>query len=134
MKLRHKIVLAAALAPVLAIGGVIAYLSATYIDETEASGSAYGFTIGSSKPQTIEAILRQRHRHPSIAVYVSYGPKAGDTFTLGSSDMNLDRLGPHDQWDVLLRGPGEYFDSVRLMFRDGRLVEIYRHRQYFELP
>lgn len=134
MKTWHKALLAAALAPVVAIGGLIAFLAATYIDDTKSSGSAYGYTIGSSKPQTLEAILHQRDRHPSIAVYVSYGPRAGDSFTLGSSDMNLDKLAPHDQWDVLLRGPGEYFDSVRLTFRDGRLVGIYRHRQYFELP
>lgn len=45
----------------------------------------------------------------------------------------LERLAPHDFWIVQLDGPGEFSNTVRLKFRNGRLVEIYRHRQYFEL-
>jgi hypothetical protein len=134
MKTWHKALLAVVLSPIIAVGGYIAYFGATYINKTTRSGPAYGFTTGSTKAQALEAIFRHRDTHPRLATYVSYGPRAGDHFTLGASDMNLANLGPHDQWDVLLDGPGEFFNSIKLTFDEGRLIEIHRHRKNFELP
>lgn len=134
MRTRHKALLVIVLVPAVTIGGYIAYLVATYIDKTVTSGSAYGFNIGSSKIQAIESIQRQRASDPGIALYVDYGPRAGDTFTLSASDVEPEKLDSHDQWTVLPDGPGKFFNTIRLTFREGHLVEIHRHRQYFELP
>ena len=134
MRVWRKALLAVVLVPAVTIGGYIAYLAATYIDQTVTSGSAYGFNIGSSKIQAIEAIRHQRASYPRSAVYVSYGPRAGDTFTLSASDLKPEKLDSHDQWTVLLDGPGEFFNTMRLTFQEGHLVEVHRHRQHFELP
>ena len=134
MRTWHKALLAIVLVPAAIIVGYIAYLAATYIDETATSGSAYGFNIGSSKIQAIESMQRQRASYPSTALYVSYGPRAGDNFTLSISDVEPEKLDSHDQWKILLDGPGEFLNTIRLIFREGHLVEIHRHRQHFELP
>jgi hypothetical protein len=116
------------------VAGYISFLWASYISETTSSGSAYGFTVGSSKFQSAAALTDFRQTHPKASVYVSYGSRVGDHFTVPASETQLNALRPHDQWDILLNGPGEFNDSVRLTFNEGRLVDIYRHRQYFELP
>lgn len=134
MRSRLDTVFVIVFAPLVAVGLYIAYLTATYIDETVTTGSEYGFTVGSSKGQTIDAVLRQRDKHPKVAIYVSFGERAGDTFTLGPAEINLGKLSPHDYWMVLLDGPDEFSDTVGLRFSDGRLTQIHRHRQYFELP
>ena len=130
----HKLLLAAILTPVLIVGGYVGYLAATYIDETVTSGSAYGFSIGSSKQQAIEQASALRETHPNAVLYVDFGPRAGDRFTVSPTLDQIERLEPHDQWSCQLDGPKEFFNTVRLTFLDDRLVEIHRHRKYFELP
>lgn len=133
MRLWQKTLVVAVLAPILAIAGYIGYLWATYLDETVTSGTAYGFTIGASKQETLRSASSLRS-HPHAVVYVSYGPRAGDNFTIAPSPTHIEQLQGHDRWDVLLDGDGKFFNSARLTFRDGKLVEIHRHRQHFELP
>ncbi len=133
MRLWQKMMAVAVLIPFLGVSGYATYLWATYIDETTVSGSAQGFTIGTSKQQVL-ASVRHLTSYPHAVVYVSYGHRAGDNFTVDPVSADLDLLREHDQWRVLLDGEGEFFNSVRLSFRDGELVEIHRHRQRFELP
>jgi len=133
MRLWKKIAASVVLAPILIVVGYIAYLWASYIDNTVASGTAYGFTIGSSKQDAL-ASTGNLSDYPHATVYVDYGPRAGDNFTVAPLPSNLGKLQQHDRWNVLLRGNDKFFDSVRLTFRNGKLVEIYRHRQNFELP
>jgi hypothetical protein len=134
MKLWHKFLLAAVLIPALVVGGYAAYLAATYINETVVSGSGYGFSIGSSKQHVIEQASALREAHPNAVIYIDFGPRAGDRFTVAPTSDKIDRLRPHDQWSLQLDGPTEFFNTIRLTFQDGRLVEIHRHRKYFELP
>ena len=133
MRLWQKTLVVATLVPILAITGYFAYLWATYIDETITSGTAYGFTIGASKQEALTSAGRLNN-YPQAVVYVTFGPKAGDNFTITPSPTHIGQLQEHEQWDVLLDGDGQFFDSVRLTFRDGKLAEIHRHRQYFEFP
>ena len=130
----RKAVAVALLSPVVIVALYVGFLAASYISKDVHSGSAYGFQIGHTKAQVANSLDAFRRKHPEAAVYVSYGQRAGDNFTVPASEAQLPRLRPHDQWDVLLAGPGEFNNSVRLTFKMGRLVEIYRHRQYFELP
>lgn len=134
MKAWHKLLLTAVLAPVLVVGGYIAYLAATYIDETVVSGSADGFTVGSSKKLALEQASAHREIHPNAVIYIGFGPRAGDRFTVAPTTDAIDRLASHDQWSLQLDGPTEFFNTIRLTFHDGRLIEIHRHRKYFELP
>jgi len=133
MRLWQKTLATVVLIPILVVAGYITYLWATYIDESVASGSAYGFTIGASKQETLDAISRLTN-HPHAVVDVTYGLRAGDHFTIAPVPVQIGQLQMHDRWDVYLDGDGKFFNSVRLTFRDGHLAEIYRHRQYFELP
>lgn len=134
MKTWHKALLAVILAPGLVLAGYVSYLAATYIDETVTIGTSYGFNIGASKSQALNAIRHQITSYPGIAVHVSHGPRAGDNFTLGTSDITIDKLDSHDRWTILLDGQGNLFNTIDLTFRDGRMVEIHRHRKHFELP
>lgn len=131
---RWKRVLAlAVLAPLLAFAGYAAFLWATHLDETVVSGTAYGFTIGASKQEALAA-ARSLNDHPHAVVYISYGPRAGDHFSIAPSQVRIEQLQAHDQWGVLLDGPNKFFNAVGLTLNDGKLVEIHRHRQHFELP
>jgi hypothetical protein len=133
MRLWQKTLAIAVLVPAMVLAGYVTYLWATYIDETSVSGSAYGFTIGTSKQEAL-ASVRRLTSYPHAVVHVSYGPRAGDHFSVAPVPANLDRLQEHDQWKVLLDGKDGFSNSVRLTFRDGELVEIYRHRKHFDLP
>ncbi len=130
----RKAIAAFLLLPVALVAGYVGFLWASYISETTSSGSAYGFRIDSSKAHSAAALTSFRQAHQKAAVYVSYGPRAGDHFTVPASEAQLHALQPHDQWDILLNGPGEFRNLIRLTFKEDRLVDIYRHRQYFELP
>jgi hypothetical protein len=133
MRRWQKALISAVLAPVLVVAGYIVYLWATYLDKTITSGSAYGFEIGASKQQTLTSSGRLPN-YPGAVLYVSYGPRAGDNFSIPPLPSNLPQLQLHDNWEVLLDGKGEFSNIIRLKFRDDRLIEIYRHRQNFELP
>lgn len=133
MRKWKRILAVALLVPFLAIAGYAAFLWGTYLDETVVSGTAHGFAIGATKQEAFEA-AGNLGGHPRAVIYVSYGKRAGDHFTIAPAQAKTDQLQAHDQWDVLLDGPDSYFNSVRLTFRDGKLVEIHRHRKYLELP
>lgn len=133
MRLWKRILIIAVLAPILAVAGYAGYLWATYLDETVVSGTAYGFTIGASMEEALGA-ARNLRDHPHAVVYVSHGQRAGDRSTIAPAQARIDQLQMYDQWDVLLDGADNFFNSIRLTFRDGKLVEIHRHRQYFEFP
>ena len=127
----QKALLVAVAVPFLIVGTYIGYLAATYIDETVTSGSAYGFDIGASRR---EAVHSAAALSPNAVIYVNHGPRAGDNFSVQPALSQLSQLEDHNQWKVLVDGDGEFFNIVRLTFREDRLVEIHRHRQYFELP
>ncbi len=133
MRLWQKLLLTTVAVPLLVVAGYVCYLAATYLDETVTSGSAYGFDIGASKQETLASSARL-NIYPNAVIYVSYGPRAGDHFSVEPGAVRPSQLQAHDQWDVLLDGNDEFFNTVRLIFHNGRLVEIYRHRKNFELP
>ena len=122
------------LLPALLIAGYITYLWASYIDETIVVGTAYGFTIGQKKGEAIEEFSELSIHYPALHVYVSYSQKAGDYFSIPATRDSFERLQTHNKWTLLLKGKGEYFDSIQLTFHDDSLSEIHRHRKNFELP
>ena len=130
----RKAVLAALLIPLALAAGYVGFLWVSYKSEAVTTGAAYGFTIGESKAASAVNLTRLREDHSGAAVYVTFGPRAGDHFTVPAEAAQLDALRAHQQWDILLDGEGEFWNTVQLTFEEDRLVRIYRHRQYFELP
>lgn len=130
----RKVIAIVLLIPATLVAIYVVFLAASYISKDVRSGSAYGFQIGQSKAQVAGSLDAVRREYPAAEVYVTYGPRVGDNFTAPASGAQLTRLQPHDQWKVLLDGPEEFDNVVRLTFVGDRLVGIYRHRQYFELP
>jgi hypothetical protein len=128
------LLLAPPIALVLLIAGMFVRFKVTYLREIVTTGTAYGFDIGASKQVTLLSASLLQAKYPNAVVYVTTGPRAGDRFEAPASLESLARLSPHDRWVVLLDGSGQYWNVVRLTFEDGTLVEIYRHRQAFELP
>jgi len=116
----------------LVFGGFVAYYVLTYIDDTITQGEGYGFTIGSSK---LEAYTNAGKTFTNMKVYVpnpideqGYGPHFLFTFSKSRYDIIANR----NRWEFFFSD--NYSDFLRLEFQDGKLAEIYRHRQYFELP
>ena len=118
----------------LLIAGYVGYLALTYIDDTVFEGEAYGFEIGTKKLQTFSDIKPILIEHPQLSLYISYGQRAGDNMTLDPVDNSFSEAAKYDSWWLLLDGKSEFFNIIRLRFDNERLVEIHRHRQYFELP
>lgn len=110
------------------------FLWVTYIDETVAQGTKYGFTVGASVEKTYEDILLVKKKHPELMIYISYGNRAGDNMTVPPTKDNFDIALKSSHWELLLDGEGEFFNIIRLSAEGNTVTEIYRHRKYFELP
>lgn len=115
------------------LGGYFTFMYVTYIDETVVEGSGYGFTIGQSKEEVYEAAARQ---YADIEVQImhplrqgEYGPLIGFSF----SEEEYHVLRERARWDIYL-SKERLSDLVTLEFKEDKLVSIYRHRKYFELP
>jgi len=134
LKFFLKIIGTVILVPALLISGLVTYYWLTYIDEDITAGNAYGFTIGVSKLESVKGFGALLTEYPNLHVYVSYGQRAGDNFSIPALPETISKLNIHDRWDLLLDGESEFFNSIDLYFESNQLVKIHRHRQYLELP
>ena len=134
MKVVTKVAITIISLPLLLIALYIGYLWATYIDETINSGSKYGFTLGHSKKDSFDKISDLLEKYPKTKIYISYGQRAGDRFTLAPTASAYIKIKEYETWSLLLDGDGEFFNTIRLRFRGDNLSEIHRHRKYFEAP
>jgi len=111
--------------------GVYCWL--TYIDETITTGDAYGFCVGDSKLETYQ---RAGQQFQEKTVWFAYPPDYRQAVvrrntTFSDDEFDLLALGEQNKWQLYF---GSFFDTIQLSFTNDRLVEIYRHRQKFELP
>lgn len=131
----------------LPIVGLFFYYWLTLIHETTTSGTAYGFTIGDDKHTTyskayknLKKLSTSRYNRIYISVVADesmasrIGVRVGDSFI---TQTRLDVVAyanfeKRDFWKFYLEEP--FSNSLKLKFCDDKLCEIYRHRQYFELP
>lgn len=114
----------------IAVGIYVAYMWATYIDETVETGSAYGLSIGMSKRSVLEALQRQ---YADKKIFIEYPIGRGvhgplDDFRFREEDIK--KVEDNMIWKFYF---GER-DRITLRFEQERLVSIHRHRQYFEFP
>ena len=120
--------------PVAVLAIYIAVLWITYIDKTIVSGSKYGFTIGANKEKVYEKILAQQETYPDLHFYIRTGTRSGDNIEAPVSSVQLEKLANVESWDLQYDGKHEYFNVLKLKFAKNSLIEIHRHRKYFELP
>jgi len=111
-----------------------AYYWLTYIDKSVTSGEAYGFKIGASKTEIVDALNSMQREFPKAHVYIFSEKKTGDSFSISVPANAFEKFGSYDMWTILLDCEGQFFNSFALHFENDRLVKIYRHRQNFELP
>ncbi len=127
---------------VTAVAGYGSYLWSTYIDETVVAGSAYGFTIGDDKQTTYSkasAVLTPFPNTVFTLVTVSaeteavFGGMPGNQLFVQALlfPEGYEAFSEEDIWEFYFEA--SVWNSIKLTFCDGRLCEIYRHRQYFEL-
>lgn len=132
MKLLFKISCVIVIIAICAVLGYIVYLWATYIDETITSGEGYGLKIGDTKEQVYR---KARGLFKDKKVYFlhpmdkqNYGPHKELKYSSEDYEIIKDR----SKWDFYFTE--DFFDSIKLTFKDNYLIEIHRHRKKFELP
>jgi hypothetical protein len=112
----------------------VTFLWITYIDNTTSSGSKYGFTIGANKEEVYDQIILQQQSYPDLYFYVRSGKQSKDFIEAPVKSVPLARIKNFERWGLQFDGKHEYFNVLELTFTENRLIEIHRHRKYFELP
>ncbi|ACA88624.1 hypothetical protein [Shewanella woodyi] len=122
------------------------YLWSTYIDKTILKGSAFEFIIGSSKSEVYEnlplALSKLKGESDKVFIQVKSNEELAG-YLASSPDFNVwvnpyfhpigyAQFASKDEWDFYINA--SFTNVLKLKFCEGRLCEIYRHRQYFELP
>jgi hypothetical protein len=122
------------LALIIIIAVYVLFLWASTIHDSVTEGSKYGLTIGDTKQQTYLRILELKKEYPLqvIYTYVPSQTRVQDEHIKLSYDFEELKL--YKQWRVYFKGDGEYSNSIRLNFDNDKLINFYRHRQYYELP
>jgi hypothetical protein len=116
---------------VLYVGGYIGYLYATTIHDSVTEGDKYGFHIGMTKDEVWEQLPEMGENAP-IGYVISrpsleYGPIKFDA-------EFKQRMLQEERWRLYYDEEWKWADSIALVFQNNRLIEMYRHRQYWELP
>ncbi|MEK6776079.1 MAG: hypothetical protein AABY87_04250 [bacterium] len=116
----------------LLLCGFALYYKATYIDESVEAGEGFGFIIGSSKT---DAYSVSKKLFKDKKVYIlnpinekGLGPQELFNFSNGAYQIIANR----DLWEFYFAN--NFLDFLRLEFKGGILIKIYRHKQPFELP
>jgi len=105
------------------------YFYLTYLDETAVEGSAHGYTIGQLKPDAYAVATDQFENGQISGIHIM---EPFETFD--PAEASFETIQRSDLWTLFPDERGDFFDSLKLHFNDGKLVKIHRHRQRFELP
>lgn len=123
-----------ALLPVVIVAGYVVFLWASTIHDSVEAGTKYGFTIGETKKEAHSDLLEWRDKYPELIV-ITYAEVDGYTQKqFIKLSLEFDELKNYNQWRVHLNGERVGSNSIRLTFENDSLTNIYRHRQYYELP
>lgn len=129
-----KALLIIVLLPVLTVAGYLVFLWASTIHDSVDEGTKYGFTIGETKDDAHGSLFEWRDKYPELIVitYTEVDGYAKKQFI--KLILEFDELKNYNQWRVHLNGERVGSNSIRLTFENDSLINIYRHRQYYELP
>lgn len=119
-------------ATITVAAGIMVYRwKSYYIDERVWEGHAYGFEIGHTKDEVLNAAVMQFGKETIWIIYPidsnGYGP-------LRVIRINIDKSLYYDDSEWTFYFDDNYFDLLRLTFRSGKLSDIYRHRKLYDLP
>lgn len=107
----------------------IAFMYFSYIDKTVTEGALLGFEIGSTKAEVL-ATVKKIYKNKGL----SLGHNIYDENDIRNELLDLEKDAPlfyeKDKWRFYFG----YRNFVAFYFSNNSLVEIYRHRQYFEFP
>ncbi len=116
---------------VLYVGGYIGYLYATTIHDVVKGGDKYGFQIGMTKEEVWHQLPEMGEQTPIGYVFsrprLEYGPLRFDA-------EFKQRIFQEERWGLYYDEDYKFSDGIKLTFQNDKLVEMYRHRQYWELP
>ena len=115
---------------VFAVLAVVVLASYT-VDETVTSGEAYGFSIGESKDLVADRLKAPSQNRKWHIVLMGATPKEFRKIDVGELEAN--DL-PEDGVVSLRMAADNAVNTLGLTFSDGRLTQLYRHRQLSELP
>ncbi len=119
---------------VVAIVGYVCFLWASTIHDTMTEGEKYGFSIETTKKEAFSDVLLLRVEYPNLAIYSYVEVELQAQSQLIDLNFQYDDLKHYDQWRLNLNGKRKYNNSIRLNFKDDKLISLYRHRQFYELP
>jgi hypothetical protein len=122
------------ISPIFILIGYIFFLWASTIHDSIDEGEKYGFIIGNSKKEAYSALLGWKKDHPELVVFTYAGIEGFTQKQYFKLDLKFDVLKEYNQWRVHIDGNDIGSNSIRLTFENGDLVNLYRHRQYYELP
>ena len=111
------------------IVGYVGFMWISYTCKSITKGAGYGYEIGSSKEETLstaEKLYRKKEITLGCNPYNEEDPKNNPVSVKKDASLFFEEV----KWRF-------YFScgsSVTLNFENNQLVEIHRHRQYFELP
>lgn len=115
----------------------LGFLYFSYIDESISAGNGYGLKIGMSKKETYENILKKYGK--TIKRYAIYKRRYYDQkleyihrYSFSLSKFSYDDLAQYSGWEFYFHKI--YWDYLFMEFKEGKLITIHRHRQYYELP
>lgn len=120
------------LIPVLIILGYFGYFYFTYIHDTVTKGEGYGFVIGENKSEVFQ---RAKILFENEDIY--YRPeqinkKGFLRVKMKFTKENQKEFSNFNLWKFYFGD--QHIDHIDFKFENEKLVEIHRHRQYFELP
>lgn len=108
----------------------ISFLYLSYLNETIIEGEGYGFTIGMTKEEAFKAAKFTYQEKKMFVIYSNDEDRSISSIEkISFSDENFVKLQNYNVWSFFYGR-----NSIDLTFGDGALIEVHRHRQYFELP
>lgn len=120
---------------VLLFIALVVYFSATYIDDTVTEDKGYGFSIGEDKLTAFTYITNKNVSNTVDVVYaIQVGEKPQNFSVVNIQQDTFHHINNFNTWNLLLNKERNFLNTIRLTFKENELIEIYRHKQWLELP
>ena len=108
------------------------FLYVSYIDSEITTGKSYGYEINMSKEKAFKVIVSESKTNDIFVMYPLNENELGPLIQYDQDIMNYEYMKELDQWVLYFND--NYHNVIKLSFSDNKLIKIYRHRKYFELP
>lgn len=127
-----KVIFALIATVIFSFLGIIIYFYTTYIDEIIENGCKYGFCIGDAKENTFANVKKVYFNQEISILYPIDARGLGPLKKYDPAEDGYELISNRKSWKFYYKG--NFFNFIELKFSNDKLTEIYRHRQYYELP